>query len=121
MTHLVGERQYVNADSLSPVDASDEACLHDVRQVLERHGKIGRFGVHLLHAHFDIGDDEVLLETCDQDQRILVSRIAKADSNDARSSIETSWAFDAAADRRCQRKCVRTGDSHHQSHVFTHQ
>ena len=52
-----------------PVDATDEPCLNDIRAVLDKHGCLDRFGVALLHSHFDIADDEILLETTDEEKR----------------------------------------------------
>jgi hypothetical protein len=52
-----------------PIDDSDAACLEDIRQVLEKHGALQRFGVSLLHRHFDVADDEFMLETTDEEQR----------------------------------------------------
>lgn len=54
---------------MAPVGADDTACLNDVRDVLVKHGCLERFGVSLLHSHFDLGDDEILLETTDVEKR----------------------------------------------------
>lgn len=52
-----------------PIGDSDAACLEEVRQVLLKHGQVERFGLSLLHSHFDLADDEVLLETTDVERR----------------------------------------------------
>ncbi|AOU97711.1 hypothetical protein BI364_06835 [Acidihalobacter yilgarnensis] len=52
-----------------PVDEEDAACLEEIRQVLQKHNCLERFGVSLLHCHFDLEDDEVLLETTDVEKR----------------------------------------------------
>jgi hypothetical protein len=64
-------------DDVRPIDDSDGACLEEIRQVLQRHGALARFGVSLLHSHFDLADDEMMLETTDQDKREHLVRPVK--------------------------------------------
>jgi hypothetical protein len=40
------------------LDETDMACLADLRAVLQRHGKLNRFAVHLAHKHFDLAPGE---------------------------------------------------------------
>lgn len=54
---------------VKPIGDSDAACLEEVRQVLLKHGQVERFGISLLHSHFDVADDEMLLETTDMEKR----------------------------------------------------
>jgi hypothetical protein len=74
-----------------PIDDADLACLHELRDVLARHGKLERFAVHLVHRHFDLGEGEVLIERPDPDgrtQHVTVGRLD--DEPDARP---TTWLF----------------------------
>jgi hypothetical protein len=50
-------------NEVRPIDGSDAACLLEIRDVLEKHGALDRFGVSLLHSHFDVADYEMMLET----------------------------------------------------------
>ncbi|MEN3158878.1 hypothetical protein ABC502_10890 [Alkalimonas sp. NCh-2] len=52
-----------------PIDDSDSACLEEVRQVLLKYNCLERFGISLLHSHFELRDDEILLETTDLEKR----------------------------------------------------
>jgi hypothetical protein len=52
-----------------PIDDSDSLCLEEIRLVLQKHGSLERFGVSLLHSHFSLSDDEILLETTDMEKR----------------------------------------------------
>lgn len=54
---------------IKPIDDSDSACLEEIRRVLQKHSCLERFGVSLLHSHFQLSDDEILLETTDLDKR----------------------------------------------------
>ncbi|CQD21008.1 hypothetical protein BN1232_05116 [Mycobacterium lentiflavum] len=56
-------------DDVQPIDDDDAECLEEIRLVLERHKNLDRFGIALLHSHFQIADDELLLETTDVEER----------------------------------------------------
>lgn len=61
-----------------PIGDDDAACLEDIRKALQKHGALQRFGLTLLHSHFDLADDETLLETTDLDRREQWVRPVKA-------------------------------------------
>ena len=73
MNQLVVESMQWNSlrhiADVRPIDDSDGACLNDIRRVLIKHGQVERFGVTLLHSHFDVAGDEILLETTDLEKR----------------------------------------------------
>jgi hypothetical protein len=56
-------------DDVRPIDDTDAPVLDDVRAVLQKHGYLDRFGVALLHRHFEVGDGELMLETTDVSAR----------------------------------------------------
>lgn len=58
-------------DDVEPINDSDLECMVEVREVLKKHGKRERFGVALLHKHFGMNDDEVLVEETDREARQL--------------------------------------------------
>jgi hypothetical protein len=60
-----------------PIDETDAPCLEEVRAVLEKHNALDRFGIALLHNHFDLADDEMMLETTDADRREHLVRPVK--------------------------------------------
>lgn len=54
---------------VKPIGDHDAACLEDIRKVLQKHDALSRFGVTLLHSHFDLQDDEMMLETTNLENR----------------------------------------------------
>lgn len=95
-------------NDVTPLAEHERACLADIRDVLERHGALDRFGVTLLHSHFPLADDEVLLESVDPDARLLETRVVKADDEAATTAIETSWRLDDLTGQvRCETMCLR--------------
>lgn len=91
---------------VEPLGAADHACLQEIKDVLLRHGRLNRFGVTLLHEHFAMSDNEVLVEDCDPVSRTLTIRPEKISSDVLGSSIETSWELgDGAVLSVCRVRC----------------
>lgn len=74
-------------DDIAPVNDSDFGCLSEVRDVLQRHGMQDRFGVALLHKHFDLEPGEMLVEQTDKENRTLV--ISAVTPENAPSTVGT--------------------------------
>lgn len=73
------------------LDDGDATCLAAVREVLEQHGKLSRFGVFLLHRHFKLQESECMLETVDSGARTLtVHPISKDDLGQV---VATQWSL----------------------------
>lgn len=93
---------------------SDEKCLADVAEVLKKHRCLDRFGVNLLHQHFSVGDDEVMLETNNPDDRTLRMRPVKVAEIEATHARITSWRLDTG---KPQMACIciqaPNGHEHH--------
>ncbi|MFC4274568.1 hypothetical protein [Achromobacter aloeverae] len=77
-----------------PVSEADLVCMRDVRAALARHGKLDRFALHLVHKHFDMGADEVLVEYSDAGTREQYFKVERADSETAREAQPTTWMLD---------------------------
>lgn len=80
-------------EDVAPRNADDQACLDEIRAVLEKHGRLDRFGVCLLHKHFDLKEGEILKETCDPVARTLTIRPVDKKSVDRDRVIPTAWAL----------------------------
>lgn len=87
---------------VQPIGEQDAACLEDIRRVLQKHGALERFGVTLLHSHFDLADDETLLETTDVDRREHWVRPVKASflQENGITAQTTVVAFDETGHRQ---------------------
>ncbi|MEU9447839.1 hypothetical protein [Streptomyces sp. NPDC048277] len=66
---------FAEAEGLGPRDAE---FVRDLVGVLAKHGNLDRFGLCLLHDHFPLAADEVLVETNDPRARTLNIRVEKA-------------------------------------------
>lgn len=100
-------------DDVATLGPGDQAVLSQVRQVLEENGALDRFGLTLLHSHFDLAPDEVLVETVDAESRTLTIRPrGKVELMQETDPVETSWrlnTLDGAPS--CVLYCHRTKDS----------
>lgn len=120
MTTLnVQPTQWASIQDIHDVDhalsADDIECLNEVRAVLEKHNRLERFGVMLLHKHFDVHQDECLLETIDTDRRELSVRpVLKSELPQA---VQTQWRLvDRSPLQWCEAWCNYSGGTHHHGH-----
>ena len=90
------------------ISEEDKEVLAAIRSVLVEHNALGRFGIHLLHKHFEVKEDEILVEYTNVDERthhIQVEKRTSAAEPDKR--IETMWSFTAdGATQVCDQQCV---------------
>jgi hypothetical protein len=89
-------------EDLQPIGPSDDECIKEVREVLAKHGKLNRFSLSLLHEHFEMAEDEVLKEDCDQETRSLTLKAVKEASLTDQSIIGTELNMETG---RIIRKC----------------
>ncbi|MEU9125631.1 hypothetical protein AB0C96_38365 [Streptomyces sp. NPDC048506] len=80
--------RFEEAEPLGPQDA---AFVQDLVAVLEKHGNLERFGLCLLHDHFPLAADEVLVEEADVEARTLHTHVE--DAGRAGHSKPTQWRF----------------------------
>ena len=77
--------------SVEELTDDDLDCLREIKTVLTRFDKTERFGVTMLHKHFDLGKDEVLLETHDAEQRSMTTKAISRDEGSFADLRATSW------------------------------
>lgn len=115
---LWGEINHI--DNVRPIDDEDLPCLNEIFEILKKHNCIDRFGVVLLHKHFDLQEDEVLLETTDVDGREQWIRpIKESYLKENRIEAQTTLVCysDAGLSRMCV--CARGPDGHIGRHAST--
>ncbi|MFG2294280.1 hypothetical protein [Streptomyces sp. NPDC048603] len=85
--------RFEDAECLGPRDAE---FVRDLVAVLEKHGNLDRFGLCLLHDHFPLGGDEILVETNDPQSRTLSVRVEKTGLT--RHAKASQWRFVSHSD-----------------------
>src|ERR1700709_106299 len=76
-------------------DPGEAACFAELQGVLRKFGLEKKYGVTLLHKHFDLAADEILVEHTDIENRTLVSRPEKVASIPDQNLIEVTWSLDS--------------------------
>jgi hypothetical protein len=110
--------QLRNMDDIKPLNDEDVDCLAELREVLRRHGKMDRLGVALLHSHFELSADEILLESTDEDTRTLITRPVK-ESEAGTNNIGTIWMLqdgDVTTMSWCRKFCRSGFFGHSKAH-----
>lgn len=71
--------------------SNDKEFVKDLVAVLEKHGNLDRFGLCLLHDHFPVAEDEVLVEANDPETRTLHVSVEKASQSS--HTKPSQWRF----------------------------
>ncbi|MEJ0003798.1 MAG: hypothetical protein WDN30_09855 [Pararobbsia sp.] len=102
---VIQSRTLKHIDEVAPLADADFAVLAEIGDVLRKHGSNERFGICLLHKHFDLAENEELIEETDETER--VSRLSVRPRGTGSSAIETMWRFstDSSAITKCEQKC----------------
>ncbi|MCK1463075.1 hypothetical protein IVB34_33140 [Bradyrhizobium sp. 2] len=95
-------------NDVKPLNETDRACLDALRDVLARFDCLDRFGVNLLHKHFEMEADELLVEQVDEAGRRLVTKPVKVDlvRDEMASAYETQWHWQRNASGALAQVCV---------------
>ncbi|MEU8684755.1 hypothetical protein [Streptomyces sp. NPDC048611] len=80
--------RFEDAEPLGPQDAE---FARDIQAVLKKHGNLDRFGLVLLHDHFSVDSDEVLVETNDPQARTLHVEVEK--KGETKHAQPSQWRF----------------------------
>jgi hypothetical protein len=105
-------------EEVSPWSLDDQALFDDLRAALVKHDATTRFGVTLLHRHFEVSEDEVLVEACDVETRTLTVRPCARTRMFEGTVIETHWRFDTpdSVAQTCWKFCEEE-DGHPKGHT----
>ena len=123
--HPLVHNAQIDGDLVAPLSNEEKECLTEIRDVLARHGKLERFGVTLLHKHFDIAENELMIETIDPINRVQTIRPMSQEEIAAMDGkiLETCWSMvDGDVVMGCKRGCVYVSGKHYEgSHIWTGQ
>jgi len=105
-------------DTQEPL-AEEQAQLERLAAFMAEEGMTEKFGITLLHKHFEVADDEMLIETCDPEKRTLMIRPVKKEelANLMDGFRQTQWRYDGAFGLCCVLICVNRGTGHSIAHL----
>lgn len=96
-----------DVDEVQPINDMDWQVLNEIRDVLQRHDRLERFGVCLLHRHFELDEKEIAVEYTDVERRTSTILVEPKKNSD-RKLLETQWRFGMAgpeAVTKCEKQC----------------
>lgn len=88
----------------------EEKMFREIFQIFSKYKKGTRsFGVHLVHSHFPISEQEILYESNDKEKRIL--SISVHNINEFKSlPLATSWEFSQTGEAKVSMFCCDSDD-----------
>jgi hypothetical protein len=111
---------FPDVDVVKPIGTDDEAVLREVREVLGRHGALGRFGISLIHRHFGLNDGEVLLESTDREARRQTVEVKPAaEVFGGGRVLGTQWVFDCSNENLVCRSWCHYDQGHKTNHQWS--
>lgn len=106
-------------DAVKPRTTADDELFRELAATLAKHNALDRFGICLLHTHFNIAEGETLLESTDAERReqwIRPIRLTEAEPLDL---IETAWRLEGNGSTAMSCKCIRDSAGVHIGHFPT--
>ncbi len=104
-TNVLTANSLAHIDDVVGYTEQDKPLFDELYEVLKKHNALDRFGVSLLHSHFPMSENEVLLESTDTiSRRQMIEPITREELANM-SVIETSWRLDIKGPQpvfRCQ-------------------
>lgn len=105
--HAVQWNRLPDIGDVQALNSDDVACLEEISKVLDKHGRSSKFGIALLHKHFDLDQDEILVETVNLPMRTLTATPIKRSEMAGGGYTDTVWKFDVG------RIAIRACPSYH--------
>jgi hypothetical protein len=84
--------ELAHVDDVEPLSEKDHDLMSEIQGVLEKHNALDRFGLCLLHNHFDMKDGEYLFESTNEMQRTQTISVRKDQLSD-KNILQTTWKF----------------------------
>lgn len=110
----------IDIDKTEPFNPDqDQALFGEIKSVLAKHGALHRFGVTLLHKHFDVFEGERLIESCDAATRTLTIQPVNKPLGPDETYVGTNWRFDTGSllvNQLCFADCLKMGKVHKEIH-----
>jgi hypothetical protein len=80
-------------DSVEYRREQEAVAFAELRAVLARYGLLEKYGITLLHKHFELADDEILVEYTDMETWTLTAKPTKVGKFPKNELVETTWAL----------------------------
>jgi len=113
-------RNLLDIDEVENFDPEkDQPLFDEIKAILAKHGALHRFGITLLHKHFDVFEGERMVEVCDHNARTLTLRPTREPLGKDETYVQTNWRFDTDSllvNQLCFADCLKSGQKHKEIH-----
>lgn len=107
--------------NVRPLGDEDYNTLKEIRDVLQRHDAVDRFGIHLISNDIETAENELFIEETDVLNRLQVSGICNVtDVSKDVTMIETQWVFNRQKKAYCRAACVLENRDGKRIHEWQH-
>ena len=108
-----GIASQMEADQL--LTEQDQACFEEIRQVLQKHNSLDRFGLALLDKE-ELSENQTRLETNSVVDRTLIMQVLPKSAITG-NTVQTSWTLDTLkAVSACSTECRTNNYRHNTGH-----
>lgn len=103
------------SEMTDPLTENDYKAFQEIQGVLKKYGVTKKFGINLLHRHFDLhSNDERLVEFTDKENRELTTKVINKDYLNQRKITPTQWMFTEDGEKIvCACNCFYTDEWGH--------
>ena len=114
----VQNNPYTSLKDINDVDTKlstfDRETMRQLHQVLRERNQVDRFGMTLLHDHFEVNDGETMIETHNPVTReITIKPYRNENLKEGQELQETNWRFDKETGGvQAFLFCIPTGTGH---------
>lgn len=116
-TNVLSIPQLTDINEVVEFSDADKPLFDELYDVLKKYDSLHRFGISLLHSHFDLAENEVLIERTDRASRQQIIEPITLDELSEISVIETSWRLDAKGRPHAEGRCQKENTSIPPQHV----
>ncbi|MBL7821435.1 MAG: hypothetical protein JNL65_12535 [Saprospiraceae bacterium] len=118
MLNPILHNELSNIQEVALITKDDADCLAELKEIILKYGKENKFGISLLHKHFDLLEDEMLVETINVKDRVLTTTPVHVDEQRKNSLVQTVWCFskDQSLVKGCEFFCPTDDKGRHRGY-----
>ncbi|MBK6545758.1 MAG: hypothetical protein IPG12_10875 [Saprospiraceae bacterium] len=118
MLNPILHNELCDIQEVALITEDDSNCLAELKEIIVKHGKENKFGISLLHKHFDLLENEMLVETINIKDRVLTTKPVYADEQRKNSLVQTVWCFskDQSFSKACESFCPKDDKGRHRGY-----
>lgn len=103
--HISQLPELLHVNDVTSFNEADVSLFNELFSTLKKYNALNRFGINLLHRHFEVNDDEILVEETDSRARKQLIEPVKVADIPENTLLTTSWRFDLLGNPLAETQC----------------